>query len=75
MLLSLRRFNDVLKILVHSDHTYRAALLILACHQNNINLDNILLFFVVIININTKCVLILFISIILGFVTTTLNNP
>uniref|UniRef100_A0A2S2NNV8 WD repeat-containing protein 11 n=1 Tax=Schizaphis graminum TaxID=13262 RepID=A0A2S2NNV8_SCHGA len=42
VLLSLKRFNDVLKILINSDRIYRAALLVLACQQNNISLDSIL---------------------------------
>ncbi|VVC35482.1 Hypothetical protein CINCED_3A000598 [Cinara cedri] len=42
VLLSLKRFNDVLKVLINSDRTYRAALFVLACHENNITLDSTL---------------------------------
>ncbi|XP_050421580.1 WD repeat-containing protein 11-like [Adelges cooleyi] len=42
VLLSLKRFDDVLRILINSDRTYRAVLLILACRQYNISINSTL---------------------------------
>ncbi|XP_050546910.1 WD repeat-containing protein 11-like isoform X2 [Daktulosphaira vitifoliae] len=40
VLLSLKKFNNVLKILSNSGYIYRAALLILICRQNKISIDS-----------------------------------